>query len=84
MHAMQTSKQHSRALPPHVDPLDPRTIAWRVDRIEDRVEELERQPHGLQHLQRLPWERVILPLLLVIALKLGWIRGDVVSSLLAR
>ena len=80
----QTSKRHSPRLPPHVDRLDPRTIAWRVDQIEDRVDHLESQPHGFQHLERLPWERVILPLLLVIALKLEWISGDVVSTLLAR
>jgi len=84
MHAMQTSKRHSRGLPPHVDPLDPRTLAWRVDRIEDRVEELERQPHGFQHLERLPWKRLAFPVLVLLALKFGLIPVDVASSLLGR
>lgn len=38
----------------------------------------------LESAQRLPWERVVLPLLLVIALKAGWISADIVQSLLGR
>lgn len=79
-----TSRRPSPSLPPHVDANDPRTLKWRVDQLEQRVENLEDQPTALELVERLPWERVIFPLLLVIALKAGWIGSDIVSMLLGR
>lgn len=78
------SRPSSPALPEHVDPIDPRTLKWRVDQLERRVEDLEDQPSAMELAQRLPWERVVLPLLLVVALKLGWISADIVNTLLGR
>lgn len=78
------SRRPSPGLPPHVNPDDPRTLRWRLDQIEHRVQCLEDQPSALEIVERLPWERVLLPLALVIALKLGWIGGDIVSLLLGR
>jgi len=71
-------------LPPHVDGNDPRTLRWRIDQLEERVTHLEDQPSAIEIAQRLPWERVVVPLLLVIALKAGWISADIASSLLGR
>lgn len=79
-----TSRRPSQGLPPHVDPLDPRTIKWRVDQLEERVGRIEDQPTAMEYAQRLPWERVVLPLLLVLALKAGCISADIVQSLLGR
>lgn len=79
-----TSRRPSPGLPPHVDANDPRTLKWRVDQLEQRVETLEDQPTALDMVERLPWERVFFPLALIIALKLGWIGADVVSLLLGR
>lgn len=79
-----TSRRSSPGLPPHVDPHDPRTLAWRLDQIEHRVVCIEDQASVLNLVERLPWGRVLLPLALVIALKLGWIGNDVVSLFLGR
>jgi len=79
-----TSRRPSPGLPPHVDPHDPLTLRWRLDQIEERVQALEDQPTAIEMAQRLPWERVVLPLVLVIALKAGWISADIVQSLLGR
>lgn len=78
------SRRSSPGLPPHVDGDDPRTLRWRVDQLEQRVEDLENQPTTMELAQRLPWERVVLPLVLVIALKAGWISADIAQSLLGR
>lgn len=78
------SRRPSRELPPHVDGSDPRTLAWRIDKLEDRVSYLEVKPTAMEQIERLPWDRVIWPLLLVIALKAGWISSDIVQSLLGR
>lgn len=67
-----------------MDGHDPRTLKWRVDQLEQRVEDLENQPTTMELAQRLPWERVVLPLVLVIALKAGWISADIAQSFLGR
>ena len=67
-----------------MDGHDPRTLKWRLDHLEQRVQDIEDQPTMLESAQRLPWERVVFPLLLVVALKLGWISSDIVQSLLGR
>lgn len=79
-----TSRRPSPGLPPHVDANDPRTLRWRVDQLEQRVEDLENQPTALEIVERLPWERVLIPLALVLALKAGWISGDIAGFLLGR
>lgn len=79
-----TFRRPSPSLPPHVDANDPRTLKWRVDQLEQRVQDLEDQPTTWESAQRLPWERVVFPLMLVVALKLGWISSDIVQSLLGR
>ncbi len=78
------SRRPSPSLPPHVDANDPRTLRWRIDQLEERVTHLEDQPSAIEMAGRLPWERVVVPLLLVIALKTGWISADIASSLLGR
>jgi hypothetical protein len=80
----QRSPRRLPPLPPHVDPHDPRTLAWRLDHLEERVWDLEGRPGAIERLERLPWERVVLPLALLLAWKMGWISGDIVSSLLGR
>ena len=67
-----------------MDANDPRTLRWEVDQLKERVSALEDQPTAIEIAQRLPWERVVLPLLLVLALKAGWISSDIASSLLGR
>jgi hypothetical protein len=67
-----------------VDANDPRTLRWEVDQLKERVSDLENQPSAMELAQRLPWERVVVPLLLVIALKAGWISADLANSLLGR
>ena len=79
-----TSRRPSPGLPPHVDANDPRTLRWRVDQLEKRIETLEDQPTALEIVERLPWGRVLLPFALVIALKFGWISADIAQSLLGR
>lgn len=79
-----TSRRPSPSLPPHVDANDPRTLRWEVDQLKERVSDLENQPSVMELAQRLPWERVVVPLLLVIALKAGWISADLANSLLGR
>ena len=79
-----TLRRPSPSLPPHVDANDPRTLRWRIDQLEERVTHLEDQPSAIEIAQRLPWERVVVPLLLVLALKAGWISGDIAQSLLGR
>lgn len=79
-----TSRRPSPSLPPHVDANDPRTLRWEVDQLKLRVSDLEDQPTCLELAQRLPWERVVVPLIVIAALKAGWIGGDIASSLLGR
>jgi hypothetical protein len=80
------SLRRSSALPPHVDPHDPRTLSWRVDQIEERVTDLEQaKPSSIgDHIPKLPWQALAMAILYVLAIKLGWLTADDAARLLGR
>ena len=89
------SRRPSPGLPPHVDPTDPRTLRWEIDQIKEDIcdlreglADLKSKPTALDTAvtaaQRLPWERVAVPLLIVIGVKMGWISFEFAQSLLGR
>jgi hypothetical protein len=67
------------ALPDHVDRLDPRTLAWRLDRIEKRLSEIEDKSSFTQiaHTElQTPLGKLPLPLVLFGLLFLAYLNPE--------